>query len=521
MKLSTLVARLSGAGLVATAHRTGLPGGRTAEADPDIQTITDDSRSVGGGVLFAAVGRAREFLAQAVAGGAGAVLIEAPRPGQQGSAEVHFARALVDFPGPVIYSAEPERALGFLAAELWGRPTDAIELTGVTGTNGKTSFAWMMHHSLLALGLPSAMIGTLGVLARDAAGVEFAEQTGYTTPRAPELQRILASLRDRGIRRVVLEASSEGLNLGRLWGCRFACAVFTNLTRDHLDHHGTMEHYFESKRLLLEMAARDGGRIIVWGDDPAGQRLAREFPEAELLMEADVEAMPMPARFQRVNAALVRQALTGQGGLHLLRGEVSARVQEELPEILARIAPVPGRFNVIVPADAPERSGIVGVVDYAHTPDAVRNVLSAARDLGADRIVCVLGCGGDRDRGKRGPMGAVAAELADCLIVTDDNPRTEDPAPIRAAILAGARGAIEAERVGRPVMELREIASRRDAIRSAVEWARLLSRDVRSVAVVVAGKGHEEEQIFAHGREPFSDVQELQAAFDLGSSQAR
>ena len=500
MKLSELLARPAVAGLVSLRGESE-SSLREHLKDPDIQAVSDDSRNVGPGVLFAGIGPAEEFLPAAVALGPAAVLVS--------SESSHSGIA-----GPILHSTDPFRAFGLLAAELCGRPTDRLELTAVTGTNGKTSFAWIMHQSLVQMGLPSAMIGTLGVHGRDGQGREFSEQTGYTTPRPPELQKILAALGDRGIRRVVLEASSEGLDLGRLWGCRFACAVYTNLTQDHLDHHGTMEHYFQSKRRLFQRTAETGGRLILCAEDESGQRLAEEFPQAEILTSTEVEAIRFPARFQRINAALVRRTLYGREGFRLLPGEDLVGGGPDPDDLLSRLPPVPGRFNILIATsrDRTESSGPLGIVDYAHTPDAVQNVLTAVRDMPVDRIVCVLGCGGDRDPGKRAPMGRAAAELSDCVIVTDDNPRSEDPASIRAAVLAGARLEVRVAEDGQRLPEVIEIASRRAAIRAAVHWARTQSGGSLRVAVVVAGKGHEAEQIFAHGKEPFSDAHELQAA---------
>ncbi len=500
MKLSELCARPAVAALVRCGDR--LP-------DLEVEDVTDDSRHCAPSVIFAATLSGRTYLPQAIRAGSRVLLL---------AEEDHAAQAeLGSFSGAVLTCSDVARAVGQLAAELCGRPTDQLEVTAVTGTNGKTSFAWLLHHARLVQGVPSGMIGTLGVFYRDASGEDVAVKTGYTTPRAPQLQRLLREMLDRGVRHVVMEASSEGLDLGRLWGCRFACAVFTNLTRDHLDHHGTMEHYYQSKRRLFLETAAAGGRLILCAEDEAGARLGREFPSAEVLTTDEIEAMPFPARFQRINAALVARVL----------GPDNSDGEAHLRSLLSSLPGVPGRFCVVMPGGTAP-SCLLGVVDYAHTPDAVSNLLASVRDMPAAHVVCVIGCGGDRDPGKREPMGEAAARLADCVIVTDDNPRSEDPAVIRAAVLAGAQR--ERERLGksgavqgnRPPHdrhpEICEVAGRREAIRAAVAWARAVMKrdaDAGRCVVVVAGKGHEEEQIFAQGRrEPFSDTRELQDALD-------
>lgn len=482
---------------------SGLPVDAAYEA-VEIDKITDDSRQLTERSLFVASRNGAPFLEQSLQKNPAAVLVDAATRARLG-----------DYSGIILETSNVERTQGELAASFYGHPSRELELVAVTGTNGKTSFAWMLHHLRVALGMPSAMIGTLGVRSRAADGQEQSFSTGFTTPPAPLLQKLLRELLDSGIRHVVLEASSEGLDLGRLDGCRFAAAVFTNLTRDHLDHHRTMEAYYQSKRQLFAMTARTGGRMLISVVDEWGRRLAEEFAGAETLSAADFERFPLGVSFQRQNGALAQRVL----------GEAAGK---ELSALFAALPPIPGRFTTVVPpayarqfpasgevaAVGPqaqlvsEQIPILGIVDYAHTPDALSALLLAVRQIPARRILCVMGCGGDRDPGKRAPMGAAAVRSADLVIVTDDNPRSEEPANIRQAILEGAYSA------GLPESSsVMEVSPRRAAIARAVQLAVEESKAGAGVVVVLAGKGHEEEQIFATHRERFSDTEELLAAF--------
>lgn len=339
-------------------------------------------------------------------------------------------------------------------------------------------------------------------------GREKALFTGYTTPRAPQLHELLHRMRSDGVLRVALEVSSEGIELGRVEGCRFSAAVFTNLTQDHLDFHGDMESYYLSKQRLFTKTGADGGRMIVSQDDSYGKRLAayidEHFPgRLESVLEP-ISAVPsVSVRFQRMNAALAVQAAFESDRDR----ERALKSLEDLPEI-------PGRFNLIFPGeDKGEEHSIFGVVDYAHSPAALENLLREVRSLSVEFLICVFGCGGDRDRTKRFPMGEIAARYSDAIILTDDNPRNENPPEIRKEIARGIRSEIakEVKENGRKI-EFLEIGERRGAIEAAVELA--IKQNLHPAAVVVAGKGHEEYQITGSQRIEFSDKKELKAAFE-------
>lgn len=358
----------------------------------------------------------------------------------------------------------------------------------------------------------------------DANGSPHDRKTGYTTPRSPQLHGLLAEMRDAGVTHVALEVSSEALALGRLEGLTFAHAIFTNLTPDHLDYHGDMEAYYLAKRRLFEMTLASAGAMTVAVDGEPGKRLVRELrgmdttAKIQAVSAPFVERLPAPTSFNRMNASLA------------ITAGVTAEERERALELLADHAPVPGRFERVDPPitaggaigdDA--RAQVFGIVDYAHTPDALENVLREARGLGLLYLVCVFGCGGDRDRTKRAPMGEIAGRLADTVIVCDDNPRTEDPPSIRAEILAGVRkssynlsdeddvrkSSYNSDRA--PGERVLEIGDRRAAIRRGVEL--LIAAAERPAAVLVAGKGHEDYQIFADRRIEFSDRRELEEAF--------
>jgi UDP-N-acetylmuramoyl-L-alanyl-D-glutamate--2,6-diaminopimelate ligase len=457
--------------------------------------LTADSRAVGPGFLFAALpgvktdGRA--FIDDALARGAIAVL--AP------------SGTVLDRPGVrLITDDNPRRRFARMAAAFHGNRQPDI-LTAVTGTNGKTSTALFARQIWGRLGHKAAAIGTLGVVAE---GIEA--QGGLTTPDPVALHAALAELARLGVTHACLEASSHGLDQYRLDGARLIAAAFTNLTRDHLDYHGTMEAYAQAKLRLFAELVPPGGSAVVNADSPLAPRLAEVARARGLdlleygrqgralrLIDARAEAggqcltlevlgrtatvrLPLAGGFQAANALAAL-------GLVLATGADRAAALDALEHLDG----VPGRLQLA----AHHPSGAPILVDYAHTPDALETVLAALRPhVGpGGRLLAVFGCGGDRDAGKRPQMGAIAHRLADIVRVTDDNPRGEDPAAIRAAIRAACPGAIE-------------IGDRRRAIRDAV--ADLRGGDV----LVLAGKGHERGQIVAGQVLPFDDVAEARAA---------
>ena len=454
-------------------------------AATDVTAVVHDSRAVVPGALFCCVTGAsvdgHDRAPEAVAEGAVALLCERH----------------VDVPVPQVRVRDVRGAMGHAAAALHGHPSRHLPVVGVTGTNGKTTTTHLLAAILEADGRPTGVIGNLNALPGGPPN----------TPEGPELQARLAALRDGGARAVAMEVSSHALAQGRVAGTRFAVGVFTNLSPDHLDHHGTMEAYFAAKARLFEPALSDAAVVNV--DDPHGRLLrdAAVVPTVpySLADASDVVAdlsgttctwrgrrlrIPLPGTFNVANA-LAAATTAAHLGVAV----------DTVADGLASARPVPGRFEVVAPDAA------VGVVvDYAHTPDGLQQVLQTVRSLaGPGRVAVVFGCGGDRDRSKRPVMGAIAARLADTVVVTSDNPRSEDPTAIIDEVAAGAAAVPGSARVRRE-------PDRRAAIAAALEASG--PGDV----VVVAGKGHETTQVLAGGEVAFDDrvvVEELLASLGL------
>jgi UDP-N-acetylmuramoyl-L-alanyl-D-glutamate--2,6-diaminopimelate ligase len=389
-------------------------------------------------------------------------------------------------------------AMGPLSAAFYGRPADAMTMVGVTGTNGKTTTTYVLESVFRAADLVPGVVGTTGVRI-DGRPMPFPR----TTPEAPDLQRLLAEMRDEGIGAVAMEVSSHGLDQHRVGGVRFACAVFTNLSQDHLDYHASMDAYFAAKARLFtpEISAR----AVVNVDDPAGRRLlGRGLPTITFGIgdaTAEVRATDVRATHEgiafRVDGVEIRSSLRGRFNVaNCLAALATARALGISDAVAIRgieaVRGVPGRVEAL---DAGQ--DFLVMVDYAHTPDSLENVLRTARSLTPSRVIVAFGCGGDRDRAKRPLMGRVATTNADLTVITSDNPRNEDPGAIIREIAAGAVGG------GRYVIE----PDRRAAIRTAVTEAR--TGDV----VVIAGKGHETYQELADRTIAFDDrtvaVQEI------------
>ncbi len=505
------------------------PAGGTDLPDLRITGVTLRAQDAVPGDLFAALPGASahgaEYTGAALDAGAVAVLTDA-----DGLEVIH--RLLGDpAPVPVLVHPAPRSILGALAADVYGHPSDRIAVLGVTGTSGKTTTAHLIEAGLRAAGRTVGLIGTVGVRI---AGEDV--PSALTTPEAPALQALLAVMAERGVDTAVMEVSSHALELGRVDGIRFAAGGFTNLSRDHLDFHPTMQAYFDAKARLFEPSSPlCAQRAVVCVDDDAGRAMALRAPHAVTVSTegaaADLRSEGAVAHSRPVGSVADWRAedivaLDGdpRGGLqefsavdpagvhHRLRIRLPGRynVANALlalammdtigvsPEQAApglRTASVPGRLEVI------ERGqDFLAVVDYAHKPGALRAVLETLRRPGT-RLAVVFGAGGNRDAGKREPMGAVAAELADLVVITDDNPRDEDPAAIRAAIMAGARR----ESGGADIIE---IGDRQSAIVHAVAWAR------RGDVVVIAGKGHETGQTSGGHTRPFDDRDELGRALE-------
>jgi UDP-N-acetylmuramoyl-L-alanyl-D-glutamate--2,6-diaminopimelate ligase len=440
---------------------------RVGDGSVIVEGITMDSRAVHPGDVFCAVRGAvadgHDHAAAAVAAGAVALLVE----------------RVVDLAVPQVVVDDSRAATGPLAAAVWEHPARALRTVGVTGTNGKTTTTHLLAAVFEHAGLPAGVIGTLS--------------GAHTTPEAPELHRRLAGMVADGRRAVAMEVSSHALALHRVDGLRFDVAVFTNLGRDHLDFHGTVERYFAAKARLFEPDL--AVRAVVCVDDPHGRLLAdvSEVPvttysvdDAGSLVVGPTSStfrwrghevhLPLGGRFNVANALAAAETSRLLG----LPDETVAAGLSSAPQ-------VPGRFEAIVAGQA-----FAVVVDYAHTPDSLAEVLQTARHAAGDgRVLVVFGCGGDRDHTKRPAMGATAARLADVAVVTSDNPRSEDPAAIIAAVLSGVAPSPHAHVVVEP--------DRRAAIGTAFEMA--APGDV----VVLAGKGHETTQTIGAEVRPFDD----------------
>jgi UDP-N-acetylmuramoyl-L-alanyl-D-glutamate--2,6-diaminopimelate ligase len=448
------------------------------------------------GVLFAAFpGKqldGRAFVADAVLAGSPAAIGPAPAPE---ALEV-----------PYVEVENPRRVAGLLAARLAGDPTSSLVLAGVTGTSGKTTTTLLLDAVLSGAHPRRGLFGTL--VYRWGEGAAGTLDASRTTPEATELQPMLAALVAEGGTAATLECSSHALWLERLAGCAFDVAVFLNLSRDHLDDHGTMEAYFEEKAKLFSLL-KPGGTAVVNADDPWGKRLLGRLPRERTLSfslspsaAGDVtgEALHSGAGIslratRRATGEVVEitSPLLGAPNAENLLAAASAGLALGLPpreiaERLGSVSTVPGRLEPV-----PNALGLLVLVDYAHKPGALEGVLKTTRSLAAARggsLHVLFGCGGDRDRGKRPEMGRIAAELADRVVVTSDNPRSEEPAAIVSEVVAGVSAA------GREAVV---VLDRREAIHRALEGA--APNDV----VVVAGKGHETYQVTAGRKEPFDD----------------
>jgi UDP-N-acetylmuramoyl-L-alanyl-D-glutamate--2,6-diaminopimelate ligase len=479
--------------LTTAAEIPGLRSVSPTSESVQIASLAYDSRRVAEGALFFCVhgheSDGHDFAAAAVAGGAAALVVERP----------------LSLGVPELLVESSRAAMGPLAARFYGDPTSELRVVGVTGTNGKTTTAHLVRALLEASGRRCGLLGTVKSVV---AGVE--RPAVRTTPEAIDLQADFRAMLDGGESCCAMEVSSHALALGRTDAVRFAAAIFTNLTQDHLDFHDTMEDYFQAKRRLFVAPVDEfkPGVAVVNLDDPYGRRLAEEIEGAVTFAidtDADYRAhdvrvdlngsrfrlstpggerslsLPLPGRFNVANG------LAALAATHSLGADL-----DTLVHALERGVRVPGRVEPVE-----EGQGFAVLVDYAHTPDSLENVLSAAHEAGDGRVICVFGAGGDRDRGKRPLMGEIGARLADVLVVTSDNPRSEDPERIIAEIMAGA---IEASRPpGAPPVAAE--VDRRAAIERAVQVAH--DGDV----LVIAGKGHEQGQEFAGGvKVPFDDV---------------
>ncbi|THJ22683.1 MAG: UDP-N-acetylmuramoyl-L-alanyl-D-glutamate--2,6-diaminopimelate ligase [Nitrospira sp. CG24E] len=459
-----------------------------------VQRITDDSRAVTDGSLFVAVKGERvdghEFIEQAVKAGAVAVV------GQES-----LATGLPSF----IRVADSRKALGLLGSRFHGDPSSHLKMIGVTGTNGKTTTTYLCKALLEGIGRQVGLIGTVGY--------QIGQETlpaSHTTPGALDLQELLAKMVESRLTDAVMEVSSHALALDRTSGCEYDVAVFTNLTQDHLDFHRTMDEYFEAKLRLftgLSGGQKVAKRAIVNMDDPRGNaiRAACSVPvwgyaiqnQADLRAER-VQLSLTGTTFTAATPAgtfLVESRLVGEHNVYNLLGAIGVALHEgatsdQICQATAHIANVPGRFERVSSGQ-----DFTVVVDYAHTEDALRRLLTAAQALKTGRIITVFGCGGDRDRGKRPKMGRAAVEYSDVVVLTSDNPRTEDPMAILREVEIGVRDALTRRRQ----VQYRLVSDRREAIGAAIREAH------RGDMVLIAGKGHEDYQIIGSKKFHFDD----------------
>jgi UDP-N-acetylmuramoyl-L-alanyl-D-glutamate--2,6-diaminopimelate ligase len=457
--------------------------GDGALPDVDVTALHYDARAVTPGSVFFCVrgftADGHRYAPEAVANGAVALVVDHP----------------LDLEIPEVRVEDVRAAMAPAAARFNGDPTAALAMVGITGTNGKTTTSFLTRALLEASGRSTGLVGTVTSWV---AGVE--RPVVRTTPEAIDLQRLFADMRDGGDVAAVMEVSSHALSLGRADAIHWDVAAFTNLTQDHLDFHSDMEDYFLAKRKLFEVAAEQGATLIVNVDDAYGARLAEDFPQAltigidapdAALRATDLAAGPASSDFTLDGMGGIRLTAPLPGRFNVLNSLVAIAAARALGADDVTIAAalpgaggVPGRFE---PVDAGQDFAVI--VDYAHKPDALDNVLRTARELaGGHRLIVVVGAGGDRDRGKRPLMGEAAARHADAVVLTSDNPRSEDPEAILDAIAEGAGpGAVR-------------ISDRREAIDHAI--AQAASGDV----VVIAGKGHETYQEVAGGLKlPFDD----------------
>jgi UDP-N-acetylmuramoyl-L-alanyl-D-glutamate--2,6-diaminopimelate ligase len=478
-------------------------------------SLTCDSRAVVPGALFFALRGAQtdghRHIEQAVAAGAAAVILEDAAAAPSGL--------------PWVRVTDGRAAMGRISALFNGDPTATKPLIGITGTNGKTTTTYLIEAILSAAGLPAAVLGTISY--------RFGTttiQASHTTPESTELQRAFRQLKEAGAQAFVMEVSSHALEQKRVDGCHFDVGIFSNLTRDHLDYHVTMESYLEAKcrlftDLLRPTQEKPRRRAVINMDDPYGQKIARRSacPVVTFGIQGHCDVRPanVTSSVNGIRATLITPAgdveftsrLLGLFNLSNILAAAAAGVALDLPlpaikQGIENHTTVPGRMERVE-----NRRGVTCLVDYAHTGDALENVLATLKEIASGRIITLFGCGGDRDNGKRPIMGRVAAAMSDLAIVTSDNPRTEDPFSILEQIKAGITPlALREYRPDELTAGFAEkgftlLENRHEAIRLAIRLAR--PGDI----LLLAGKGHEDYQIIGSVKHHFDDREEAAAAF--------
>ena len=482
--LPEIVARLSSAGVLVSG----------VDADVAIEGVADDSRRVAPGDLFCAWtgtdSDGHNYVEAAARAGAVAALVE---------------RRVPDVAIPQVLVRQGREAAAHAAALVYGDPAHELTLVGVTGTNGKTTTVWLLR-SLLGARYTPASIGTLGIVLEDGSPLPGSES--LTTPGPVDMARALRLLRERGVDAVAMEVSSHALHQGRVAALRYDVGVFTNLTRDHLDYHETLDEYRAAKLRLLDLLRVDGAAVVN-ADDPAWAGIGRDAPRrlAFSVEGADAQVRARELRYDALGAHFTLESPEGARhvdlpllGAYNVQNALAAAAAcfalgftvEQVAAGLAALPQVPGRLERISERPCPV------LRDYAHTPDALERALAALRPLVRGRLIVVFGAGGDRDRGKRPLMGAVAAAGADVIVVTSDNPRTEQPEAIIDEIVAGIGDARHVR-----------ITDRREAIRYALEVAG------PEDAILLAGKGHETYQILGREKVAFDEREIVQEQLTL------
>lgn len=478
----------------------------------EVESLTCDSRQVTSGTLFFALRGSRtdghQYIKQAVAAGAAAIVLEDP-----GCAPDTV---------PWVQVADGRVSMAHLAARFYGYPTRELPLVGITGTNGKTTTTYLVEGIMQAAGMPAAVLGTISY--RFGSTVI---EASHTTPESTELQGIFRQLADAGAQAFVMEVSSHSLEQHRVDGCSFNVGIFTNLTRDHLDYHGSMEAYGAAKqRLFSELLQGDSCRAVINLDDPAAEAFAAAAAcpviTYGLAEGADITAQQLTSTVEGISGQLVLKGqqvpfhsrLVGSYNLSNILAAVATGVAlgltpQQIVSGIEQQKSVPGRLERVATT-----CGVTCLVDYAHTGDALENVLSTLKQLATGRIITVFGCGGDRDNGKRPIMGRIAAQYSDLAVVTSDNPRTEDPQRILEQIRGGITplGVREYQLNECVPGKIRDkgfvvLENRREAIRRAAGLAQ--PGDI----LLLAGKGHEDYQIIGTTKHHFDDREEAAAAF--------
>ena len=464
-------------------------------ADTEVNAVQYDSRKVGRGDLFVCITGfqtdGHKYAKSAVEKGASVIVAE------------HMAEGMENSGAAIVITENTRKALALISAAYYDNPSEKINVIGVTGTNGKTTTTYLMKTILDSLGYKTGVIGTIGNMIGNRA-----LHADRTTPESLELQELFSEMSCEGVSFAVMEVSSHSLALDRVTGVKYSTAIFTNLTQDHLDYHKTMENYMKAKGILFSMA----DKAVINIDDRAGaymKSVAKGFVmttgiESE---NADLRAENISITAEGVSYTLdyegrqypVKLNIPGRFSIYNSLGAIGACLlngikMEDIIKGLSLNEGIPGRFQSV-----PNNLGITAIVDYAHTPDGLENILETAHEFAKGRIITVFGCGGDRDRTKRPIMAEIAGKLSDFAIITSDNPRTENPATILDDVEVG---------MVPTKCPYHKIVDRRDAINEAIRMAK------KDDVVIIAGKGHEDYQIFADKTIHFDDVEEVKKAFE-------